>query len=299
MENKIHNLQLLGDKTYRIKKKTGSDIYKGIKDVVAGEIMYDTNVNGICIANQTSTATTHGVSALFDIRDDQEIPYNSVSANFNGTNSYLTAAASPGFNFSGNIALSLFFKPNQLIPQTLLTTVNYRQSATDGFLIDCIGGAPTVRLIGFNGSTQTFRDDDVATFVQGEWNHFALSFDIANAIISVYMNGVLSKQVPSTGVSMVDIGAGFYSGGSTISGGIPSTQWLDGNMADIAIFDKSLTANEIGLLCGNRLSNPKVLIDEFNPVQHLALDGYLYDHSENGFHPAASNVTFTSEYPGI
>jgi hypothetical protein len=239
------------------------------------------------------------VSALFDIAENQEIPYNSLSANFNGTSSYLTGAASPGFNFSGDIALSLFFKPNQLIAQTLLTTVNYRQSATDGFLIDCTGGAPTVRLIGFNGSTQTFRDDNVATFVQGEWNHIALSFDIANAIISVYMNGVLSKQVPSTGVSMVDIGQGFYSGGSTVSGGTPSTQWLEGNMADIAIFNKSLSAAQICFLYGNGLSNPKTLIDELNPVQHLALDGVLYDDGVNQFHPTASNVVFSPEYPGI
>lgn len=297
MENKSHNLQLLGDKFYRIKKKTGNDIYKAIPDAVVGEIMYDQNVNGICIGNKTSTPTSHGVSALLDIQGDQEIPYNSVSANFNGTSSYLTGAVSPGFDFSGNIALSLFFKPNQIAAQTLLTTVNYRLTATDGFLIDCSGN--NIRLIGFNGSTQTFRDDNVATYTQGQWNHFALSFDIASEIISVYMNGTLSKQVPSTGVSMVDIGQGFYSGGSTVAGGTPTTQWLDGNMADITIFDKLLTASQIGFLYGNGLSNPKGLIDEFNPVQHLALDGYLYDHSVNKFHPTASNVIFSSEYPGI
>lgn len=299
MEDIGYTGQRLHNKTFKIKTRTGNDIYKGISDAIAGEIMYDVNTNGVCIAKGTSTTDSHKVAAIFDISEDQKIPYNSHSGSFNGTNSYITGAASTGFDFSGNIALSLFFKPNQLIPQTLFTTKNYRIAATDGFLIDCIGAAPTVRLIGFNSSTQTFRDDNVATFVQGEWNHFALSFNITDAIISVYMNGILSKEVPSTGVSMVDIGTGFYSGGSTIAGGTPTTQWLDGNMADIAIFNKELSSSEVKALYGNGLSNPKSLIAKFNPIQHIALDNFNYDYSANRFHNTSSNLTFSEQYPGI
>ena len=287
---------------FQIKVRTGSDIKKGLRDAISGEILYDTSVNGICIAKSCSTEANHGVCGLFDIYEDQKIPYNAGSLQFNGT-SYITAPSLSDLDFSGDCSFSFFIKPANGGSDfgTFIRTMNYRTAgSTNTFYMwmnELTGG---VNIVGFDDTnTQTWRDDNIYILEFDVWNHILVSFDSSSSTLNHFLNGSYIKSTDTAGKTLENLSSGFHLGALPNSGTTPNSQWYNGLMADFTLFTRAVTPAEVGHLYGNGLSNPNKLMVEMNPDIYYKLDYNAIDYSGTNKNGTTTNTNHVADYPGI
>lgn len=286
---------------FQIKVRTGSDIKKGLNDALAGEILYDTSVNGICIAKSCTTETNHGVCGLFDIYEDHKIPYNAGSLEFNGT-SYITAPALSSLDLSGDCSFSFFIKPSSggSDSGTFIRTMDYRSSGSTNTFYMWFGETNgSVNIVGFDGDTETWRDNGIYNLEFDAWNHIVVSFDSSSSTLNHFLNGSYIKSTNTAGKTLGNLSSGFHLGALANGGTTPTVQWYNGLMADFTLFTRSVTPTEVGHLHGNGLSNPNKLMAEMNPDIYYKLDYNATDYSGSGLPGGTTNTNHVADYPGI
>ena len=92
------------------------------------------------------------------------------------------------------------------------------------------------------------QSDTSISLSTGEWANVVATVDTSERIAKVYVNGVLEMQIPlSTGnpVHLDKFNLGSWAGNS---------RFLNGDMADVRIYDRVLTPVEIGAMTKERMS---------------------------------------------
>lgn len=166
----------------------------------------------------------------------------------------ITDAAQTGLDITGDFSISGWFKIEQL-PET---------PGTDFILCRKWGGAPNNSysilmqqfttynkiLIQYSGdgTNNTHITTDAATFMEagdvGNFVHIAMAVDVSAKSAIVYKNGVLQASSLTSGTqTSVYNGNGAFAIGATSTG---VSGYYDGVIDDFAIFDRLLTATEIG-----------------------------------------------------
>lgn len=81
----------------------------------------------------------------------------------------------------------------------------------------------------------------------GQWQHVAVSFDAATNLVSLYFNGVL------IGTTIDPVSGGYPAGTGPLSLGVradSSSRYLNGDIDDVRIYNRVLSANEVAALYG-------------------------------------------------
>ncbi|KZB86453.1 hypothetical protein AVL48_27075 [Amycolatopsis regifaucium] len=118
---------------------------------------------------------------------------------------------------------------------------------------------------------------------EGTWTHLTGVYDAVAKTATLYVNGQAQATVPATGSG----GAGPLVVGGGKAGGV-RTGLYSGKLDDIALFDRALTATEVGSLHGNNgvptgLSAIREYAFESNTVDATGNDGALTFAPGSGF----------------
>ena len=176
--------------------------------------------------------------------DASDASGNGNTGTINGTltaSSDKNAAASSAYTFDGStsyITTSLTFSNNQ--PLTVSMWVNWDGTTGDQTAVSWFDAGLTNRLFfGVNGSGQLVFGDGFQTgtaLSSSSWVHLAATYDGSQS--RIYINGVLS-DVSSTGLT-------YQFDNLTIGRqGSNSTEYWDGQIDEIQIFDRAVSATEV------------------------------------------------------
>ena len=173
---------------------------------------------------------------------------NSGSFFFDGTNDYINIPSPTNLLSFGtnNFTISLWLYPTYVYSgsgfyyQTILSNYTSYQSDFISYL----------HVVLFNSDFYKFYDfisilDSTGNYISGfgislsinQWSNVVFTKD--GTTFSGYKNGIGSTSVTKTGVN--------YSGSrnTKIGGGVSSTQTLSGNMSDVKLYNRALSASEV------------------------------------------------------
>ena len=158
---------------------------------------------------------------------------------FDGVSSYIEIKDSPSLDIDGNISLSLWFNTNVLNASRLIdkTTVNY----ADAYMIDLSGSISNqydrIRFIVANAGAPQPQSNPFQ-LVEKQFFHIVVTYDQSN--VKFFVNGLLNRVLPKTGISLNNNNPLRFGANSLLNG-----NWFNGQLDDIAIYNRALTEQEI------------------------------------------------------
>ncbi|MDI6448235.1 LamG-like jellyroll fold domain-containing protein, partial [Anaerobaca lacustris] len=149
---------------------------------------------------------------------------------FNGSNSFVRAPYIP-FN-DRSFTQAMWINPS-LSANEQVVFAQVQAGATDTSLHYRIWGDGRVRMGFYNNDLDT----PAGTVVAGNWYHVAFWYDFENQNRRIYIDGVLTAEA----------GASPYKGtvGDTRIGQWSNSQWFDGMIDDVQVYDRPLTDGEV------------------------------------------------------
>lgn len=172
---------------------------------------------------------------------------------FDGTNDYMYRPPTGALQVQGDLTLSVWFKLDQLPSGTnemfLVTCSQEGDKPTDNAAYEiAVTSTGSIRYLQEYGSgnkeEHIFSTLNLST---GAWHNLVVARDQAASTVVVYVAGqqVASWSYGSPGPPKPNSGksAGLYIGSAW-----GTSSFLDGNMDELAVFDKTLSAAEIGTL---------------------------------------------------
>ena len=196
---------------------------------------------------------------------------------FDGTSSYMTTNAS----FTQGAAaksFSLWFKSDTLQRGWLISGgTNSGGNAFGLFLNSAVNGE-----LAFHGNGASF-DLSLGNIIQANvWNHVAITYD--GTTVKGFVNGV---NVASSAIVLNTSNTGIFFGGRQ---GLLSTDFFNGDIDEILVYDKELTAGEVSDIYNYSASTT------LSYTGNWSFSGNTNDSSGNGNHATISNlVTLTAD----
>jgi len=223
-----NTLQILGDSscyaTYTLNNNVND--LSGNYNATSSNLVY-TNING------TPTNVDFGVSGK-----------SLYGARFNGSNSYVDLPLTSIFGGKNTLAVSFWFKTTTTARQRMFT--DYAQNSRNcDITID--GG--NIEIVTDYGSTSD-KHTTSSTYNDDNWHHIVVSINQSANQRTIYIDRLLVDSITLPSQSWngsgqkVTIGA-FYSSSSGYS------QYFDGEIDQVRIFNKALSSSEVSKLYGN------------------------------------------------
>ena len=237
---------------------------------------------------------------------------NAKSILLDGSDEYATISGASDLAITGNVTISLWFKPTAVPPAFVAPYGDSPPSFAYMFQLTNVHGAGQDRAIGIRG-TQGGNDTEAqivantyasgwndpwtnTTITAGNWYHVAVIFTSGSA--QVYFNG------SDKGSKSVTTNSGSYT--STNIGGMRynSTFYFNGNIDEVAVFASALSSSNISDIYN---SGTPTDLDDLNPVGWWRCgDGDTYptltDHgvtwNGSAYVPSNNNATMTNTESG-
>ena len=192
------------------------------------------------------------------------------SMDFDGSNDFIDAGNNSSLNITSNITLSVWVKPT-----TAITSQNFAMFVAKGINSDYMlfsnssTGTARMRL----GSS--FLIDSVSTISTNVWTHIVGTYDGSN--LKIYLNGSLDNTVSQTGAIP-------STSGSLQIGAANSANRFNGQIDEVAIFNRALNSTEIAALydgSGSSIRPSNLMATNLGPIAYYPLgeqaqnSGYL------------------------
>lgn len=275
--NKLHNK----DFSIAFKRGTDTNRAKFKKEAVQGEVYFATDTGGFYIAESSAGASEATLSEFSQI-----VTYNATenlqSGDFGGS----STATSIDISNAGSVLQGSAWSVGGWVKST-------DSSGTNQAIISSGTGTSNEMILSYDGSTGQFRGTSRATSSSNQvtsstgnsvdqWHHVALTFD-GTSSVKMYVDGVADgtgtgEVLTNTGVSNLKIGDNAH-----------GTGFLTGNLDQLFLYDKELTATEVANIVSSKtIPGPSAL---------YRLNGNANDETGN-FNGTATNLSFsTSEIP--
>lgn len=186
-----------------------------------------------------------------------------------GSQTYMAWIKGTTFETTGN-------KINWIMGKSPVGLAAYR-------LIDVFNTNPRIQISGLSASVIAN-----ASLSTGRWYHVAFRYDATAGTLAVFINGILDKSVSVTGTptdTNGDFAIGWGGAGS-------STDYFNGQIDDVAVYNTALTDSEIQA----RIFKDKS--SDSNLQGYWKLDNDYTDSSSNGYNLTASgSPTFSTTVP--
>ena len=174
---------------------------------------------------------------------------NSASMKFDGDDDYVRIQRNADFDIQQELTLAAWVKLADVVPdQKIVGKLKLNFPSGSGYLLGVRNGQLRVEVGDSNAQISTF---DGGTIVADTWTHVAMTWKIGGQF-SAYVDG---QQVASIAAGTLPIGTECSTdntgGCNVIIGGAswaPTALNANGNIDEVLIFDKELTANQIAQL---------------------------------------------------
>ncbi len=171
----------------------------------------------------------------------------------NGTSQYASAPDEASLDIANAITMAAWVKPGQYDTQDIIAKdINGSVNGYQLSLATTKSGDDSQRaFVRFNQQTSgdTYRVNAVTMYpIDGSWQHVAATYD--GATIKLYIDGTLEGSMPWTGTIATNstaLGIGAQS---------DNTRWLDGDLDDVRLYNRALSAVEILALAAPGNSAP-------------------------------------------
>ena len=174
-------------------------------------------------------------------------------------------------------------------------------SSTPGFGLWTEGNQNFLRMASYylDGSN-VVGTDGTTNVSDGNWHFIAVVFDISANTLKCYLDGNSSPEISITGLttSTVDIWTANASIGYQKNPGGASPRYFNGEIDEVRIFNKALSASEITTLYGLTACTPTCTTDNDSfpstNVAYYKLDGDATDSHGGTYDGTATNITYAS-----
>lgn len=190
-----------------------------------------------------------------------------------------TSASVSGIVFTDDYSLEACIKLESY-PGANAMSIVARGTTTNGFFLD-IGLAGQVRIYGYNGGVYEGYESSCSV-PTGEPVHIAATLDLSGNASTIYINGAsVPIRVIAAGGS---ISAITQAGDLYIGRGPAGTEFFDGNISDVRIWNTIRTATQIRDNMNQQLTG-----SESGLVAYFKLDGNFNDSTSNANHLTPNN----------
>ncbi|RJP63216.1 MAG: T9SS C-terminal target domain-containing protein [Ignavibacteriales bacterium] len=171
--------------------------------------------------------------------------YSGNALGFNGVDNYVQFSSSPSFDItSGKVTVSVWTKLNYLPTEMTMSYGPLFDSQGDQYVIYADKGNKELRFKAATTGGAARPGIAQADLITGKWINVVGVYDGANA--QIYMNGVLKGTLPLTGTVLTGQVAMLGKSGTT-----GTISYLNGQLDNVAIFDRALSTEEISQLYSN------------------------------------------------
>tara|TARA_R110002012_G_scaffold18712_4_gene68406 strand:+ start:543 stop:3548 length:3006 start_codon:yes stop_codon:yes gene_type:complete len=196
------------------------------------------------------------------------------STYFDGTDDYISIADDDTLDLTGDITICAWFKLDDTSNDNYAHIIN----KGDKYFIKQNGTASTL-LVGFNDGS--YRTATTGSFTQGKWHHVAMTYD--EATITPYLDGVAGTTTSiastlSAGTSVLTIGAGDA-----------SSNFWEGNIANVGIWSRVLSIEEINSVMRKNYSQLKS-VEKTSLVAWWALDSGATSNNVSHFYSTTDST---------
>jgi len=164
---------------------------------------------------------------------------------FDGSNDYVLVPANSSLQVQTNLSMSAWVKPNATYTSDMIIV-------SPGAYYLVVGSDWSARTYWYGKSAPGYHSSGVNTVTPGQWNLITAVWSASD--VKIYVNSVLKNTVASTGVgttaSDLSIGAENASGYRAFKGSI----------ANVKIYNKALTADEVDDIYGQGLEESSFMI---------------------------------------
>jgi len=199
---------------------------------------------------------------------------------FNGQNGYITVSAIPGLTYVHTTVL--WINPATVNPSLNLYAIDMGGNNNWIQLYDAQSNGHLGVRAGSNGNCYI---NGLYQFNNANTWYFVAVTETNTPVLTIYVNGVLDNSGTACTTNPSAITIGEYSGGAA---------FFDGQIADIQIYNTSLSANEIQALYLEGIGGAPIRLQ--NLVGWWPLDGDANDYSGNGNNGVPTNVIFVSNW---
>jgi Concanavalin A-like lectin/glucanases superfamily len=174
---------------------------------------------------------------------------------FNGTSQYVGVPDAASLRLAGPWTVSAWVNLNALPPSSHVATISAKQASSgyNNYELDVnnVNGCPSLSWeVQFDSGGTTYRDCSAATINTGTWYHVAATWD--GTTLSLYANGALGStatpgHIPNS-----------TSGRPLSIGSTAGSNYLNGTLDDVRVYNRALSAAEVAGLYNNGLSDDMV-----------------------------------------
>lgn len=258
------NYQRLDNKEFRVKFKTGDDIFNAANHAIAGEMFVATGDNGaLYFATQTSGANHH-IYKAGDLPSANKFFGNRYSSSLDGTDQAIKTTYSPTVGSTAFTATMWVKSSNTTTSQGFISNMSASSvhnlalispDSTNSFFVIINDGSTqsVINGIGGNDSTLDIRD--------GNWHHLAIT--VNGTSVKIYKDGgdaAINGSNPTntqgtpfgtwtSSTSYIGVAQDFWigtNGALTYSNG--NRYYLDGNIDEVAVWESELSGSDISAI---------------------------------------------------
>ncbi len=128
------------------------------------------------------------------------------------------------------------------------TAVELNENIYGRYLMNSAKTSSTLQMGSYQTATNNYLLDKATSSDHTLWHHHAIIFDDANNLAYLYYDGTLQKSVTVNYSPTPVYLSGLFVGIGTNSNAINTNKALNGQIDDLAIYNRTLTANEINLV---------------------------------------------------
>jgi len=181
--------------------------------------------------------------------------------NLDGTDDHMRVDTTAGLNLSSSMTIAGWLRPDVL--GTGYRTVVFKGAAgARGYGLNVYNGA--VNFVKLGPADVNVRS--TVSLTVGSWQHVAVTWSAATDEVKFYRDGTLVQTVTSAADVIAPVDSDDLVVGSWFTGG----SYFDGLMDDLRIYDRALTASEVGALSSMAPAAPAA-----GPVGHWKFDEAL------------------------
>ncbi len=161
-------------------------------------------------------------------------PYNGMRAiEFNGTDELVSCGAGASVKFTTAFTISVLVKLNSIAAQNVIVT--RWDASQQAYFLDVTDAGKIRIFVSSDGTTATAFKTSTPTYAIGKWYHICATYGASTLTIIV-------DGVEAAGTVTGAVPASIYAGTSQLRfGSHQNTGWLNGQLADVRIFDAALS----------------------------------------------------------
>ena len=186
-----------------------------------------------------------------EVIPDLELISNNYAMEFDGTDEYVSAGNPSELQLTGDISVSAWFKTSDSATQMVIVGRGhiYSSSLSSWCLFRRTNNGLAVQLR--SGSAYQYALSPATTYNDGNWHNAVFTREVSSGDLKLYIDGSLVVTTPSVTSALDNETQNTYIGADT-----QPAEYFDGDIDEVAIWNKALSADDITTIYNSTNNNP-------------------------------------------